>query len=256
MTSNALTPEPAWPFLLVRRGVPLALAGAALLASVGFPGLRGWMVLLAVACLAEVGPAFRSGESYLRNRAPIIRWDGFWVRAFRPLARAFGREEAWVLSFCAWNNRRVHAAFRARRARRAMILLPHCIQLSRCKADVITDLEACYRCGLCPVEDVLEGTLARRWETRLTNRSHKAYREAREYRPDLIVAVSCTDRLLKGLLRLPEIPCFVIPLALPHGMCVDTTFSAPRLIAAMEDLVEPRTASEGQVVPLRGEGIA
>jgi hypothetical protein len=92
------------------------------------------------------------------------------------------------------------------------------------------------------VGDYMNAALLNRWEGRITNRSHKAYREAREYRPDLVVAVSCTDRLLKGLTKMPEIPCYVVPLALPHGMCVDTDFSVPHLFAAMESLVQPLPA--------------
>ena len=69
------------------------------------------------------------------------------------------------------------------------------------------------------------------------------------------MAVSCTDRLLKGLTKLPEIPSYVIPLTLPHGMCVDTEFSMPHLLAAMEALVEPRRPS-GEIQTLQREGIA
>ncbi len=82
------------------------------------------------------GPA--SGvRPYLRSRTTIVRQDCLWANAFRPLARWLGQEEAWILSFCAYNNRRVREAFGARRARRALMLLPHCIQLARCKADII-----------------------------------------------------------------------------------------------------------------------
>lgn len=254
----ALPPENPGLFLAVRRGLPLGLSAMALVAALLEPMGRGWYLLLAVAFLAEVGPTFRRGRRYLAHRATITRWDGFWVRAFRPLFRTLGREEAWLLAFCDWNNLRVREAFETRPAQRALVLLPHCIQLARCKAEVVEDLSACYKCGLCPVEDVLEGTLTRQWQTRLSNRSHKAYREAREYRPDLIVAVSCTDRLLKGLTKLPEIPSFVIPLALPHGMCVDTTFPVPHLMAAMEALVERQSIEQQgeKIIPLRAPGVA
>lgn len=225
---------------------------AALLHSAG----RGWLLLLVVGCTAEVWPTFARGDKYLRNRRAIVRRDGFWTLAFRPLARFLGREEAWILSFCAWNNRRVREVFEQRPARNALVLLPHCIQLARCKADIFEDPKNCFECGLCPVGDTFESGLRNRWNIRISNRSHKAYREAREFRPDLIVAVSCADRLLKGLTKLAEVPSFVIPLQLPHGMCVDTTFSVPNLIAAMEHLVEPRMAEPSKVQPLHREGIA
>jgi hypothetical protein len=109
------------------------------------------------------------------------------------------------------------------------------------------------------VGELLPLKLTQGWETRISNRSHKAYREAREYRPDLLVAVSCVDRLVKGLAKVPEMPSYVIPLELPHGMCVDTRFDVARLMAAMAQLVEPRPAPGERVVPLQtqhNQGIA
>ncbi len=256
MESRPLPPERAWPFLALRRGIPLSLSLAGMLATLLHPGGRGWLLLFSVACLAEVGPTFKRGDSYLKNRRAIIRWDGIWVAALRPLARWLDREEAWILSFCGWNNRKVREAFEARPARKALVLLPHCVQMARCKAEILDELSNCYECGLCPLGDYLQASLQGRWDARITNRSHKAYREAREFRPDLIVAVSCADRLLKGLIKLPEVPVYAIPLQLSHGMCVDTSFNVPHLRAAMELLVEPRRDSEAKVRPLQREGIA
>jgi hypothetical protein len=226
-------------FLLVRRGVPILLGILGTLLAVLDPVGRGWYLLFSMICVAEVWPTFRTGTDYLRTRHTSIRWDSRWVWAFRPLARALGREEAWILSFCAWNNRKVREHFQIHRASRALVLLPHCIQASNCKAGIIEDLGNCFNCGRCQAEDILANVLSAKWNCRITNRSHKAYREARAFKPDLIVAVSCSDRLLKGLTKLPEVPCYVIQLQLPHGMCVDTAFSLPHLTAAMETLVEP-----------------
>jgi hypothetical protein len=242
-------------FLTVRRGLPLLVAGLALLGAALHGTARGWWLLGGVVALAAAWPTFLHGPAYLRNQSAIRRQDSLWAHILRPFARLMGLEDTWILSYCGHNNTLVREAFEGRRARRPLILLPHCIQLARCKAGILEDLQACYDCGLCPVGDYMNATLLNRWEGRITNRSHKAYREAREFRPDLVVAVSCTDRLLKGLAKLPEIPCYVIPLALPHGMCVDTDFSVPHLLAAMEALVEPRRPG-GDVQPLRREGIA
>lgn len=251
MTLPAFGPGPG-PFRALRRGVPLLVGVAAFLtAALHGPG-RGWWMLLGTAALASLWP----GRVPAAGRASgVSRQDVLWARALRPLARRLGLEEAWILSFCAHNNQRVAAAFQARRARRALILLPHCIQMARCKAPVLEDLQACHDCGLCVVGDYHRAVLLNRWEGRITNRSHKAYREAREYRPDLLVAVSCPDRLLKGIARLPELPSFVLPLALPHGMCVDTTFDLAHLEAAMGALVEPRRPG-GDVQPLRRPEVA
>ena len=248
-------------FLAVRRGVPVL--GAAVLMGLGIlvPAGLGWFVLGAVFLLAEVWPTFKRGRSYLASRRAITLRDAHWVFALLPLFRRLDLEERWILSFCAWNNHRVRESFGQRKARRALILLPHCIQLARCKADVLTDLSACYECGHCSVGDLLPMQLERGWDSRITNRSHKAVREAKAFQPDLVVAVSCADRLLKGLMKVPELPTYAIALRLPHGMCVDTTFEVPHLFAAMEVLVEPREVraaepGEGRVTPLHREGIA
>lgn len=253
--SGPLPEEGGALFLWVRRGLPLAAAAATLAMAALHTSGRGWWLLVGTAALAAAWPSFFRGERFLRNRTAIMRQDSLWAHALRPLARRLGLEDTWILSFCGNNNRRVREAFGSHRARRALILLPHCIQMARCKAGILDDLQTCYDCGLCPVGDYMNAVLQNRWEGRITNRSHKAYREAREYRPDLIVAVSCTDRLLKGLTKMPEIPCYVIPLRLPHGMCVDTDFNVPHLLAAMEALVEPRRPA-GEIQPLRREGIA
>jgi len=238
-------------FLAVRRGLPLLLAAAGLAGAVLAPSARLLYLILTLACLAEIWPTFRRGKRYLQARPALVRRDGLWVKALRPLARSLALEEAWILSFCAWNNQRVWEAFRTQPARHALVLLPHCIQMAACKAPILNDLNTCHTCGLCPVGDVVEDALRGRWDVRIANRSHKAYRDAREFRPDLIVAVSCTDRLLKGLVKLSEVPSFAIPLGLPHGMCVDTNFSVPQLMATMEALVEPCLDRETKVQPLR-----
>lgn len=254
MSVVALPAERYQAFLWVRRGLPLAAMGFCLLEAVIHPAARGWWILLAAASFGIAWPTFKRGEAYLRARPALLRFDGMVVRGLRPLARFLGREDGWILSFCHWNNRRVRECFEGRKARRTLVLLPHCIQLSRCRADIFTDLASCYTCGLCSVEDVLKGTVENHWDVTIHNRSQKAYRAAREFRPDLIVAVSCTDRLLKGLTRLPEVPAYVLPLRLDHGWCVDTTFEVPALIAAMDTFAEPRRAAKVQ--RLEREGIA
>lgn len=241
-------------FIWVRRGIPLLAMTACLVEAFYHPLARGWWILGAAICFGIAWPTFKSGNAYLAARPAILRFDGFLVRILRPLARLLGREDAWVLSFCAWNNRLVQACFEGRKAKRTLLLLPHCIQFARCKADIFEDLSNCYSCGLCSVEDVLKGSLEQHWDVTIHNRSQKAYRAAREFRPDLIVAVSCTDRLLKGLTRLPEVPAYVIPLTLNHGWCVDTSFDIPILRAAMDTLAEPRRAAKIQA--LDREGIA
>lgn len=235
--------ERAWPFLWVRRGLPLTLGCLALGMALVSQAFRGWYLLGAVAFFAEVAPTFLNPRQSLKHRRTLLKRDGLWVKSLLPLMRIFHVEEGWVLAFCAWNNRKVAAHFSLHPSKRALLLLPHCIQIASCKLDVISDLSTCKQCGRCSVGDCVESGFSSGWEMCLSNRSHKAYREARAFQPELVVAVSCWSRLLKGLLKLPEVPCYVIPLQLPHGMCVDTQFNVSHLRAAMAVLTQSRNPS-------------
>ena len=145
MNGNTLPPEKPGVFLLVRRGVPITLGMAGILLALVEPRGRGWYLLVATACLAEVWPTFRTGADYLHTRRASIRWDGGWVRIFRPLARLLGVEEAWILSFCAWNNRKIREHFLVHPARKALVLLPHCIQVSSCQAGIVAAEPVAHR---------------------------------------------------------------------------------------------------------------
>ncbi len=241
---------------MVRLGLPGLVAAVALAGAFGAHNIRGWCLLLLVACFAEMGTVVHRGRAYLRHRASILRWEGRWLQALRPLFRRLGMEESWLRSFLAWNNLRVEAAFRRDRARRTVVLLPHCIQLAACRLEVTQRAANCVRCGRCVLGDAVEDGLEARWDLRVFNRSHKAARYAREAGPDLMIAASCPDRLIKGLLKLPETPCFALPLALPHGMCVDTTFDPAQLRLAMETLALPAPERPAKVQPLQTSGIA
>lgn len=228
-----------WFFLFVRRGLPLLAFCLALGLALMEPGRRGWWLLFSLLCLAEVWPSFFQGDGYLRNRPAIIKQDGLWVAIFRPIFRFLKLEDAWILSFCAWNNRRVRALFKARPTRRVLVLLPHCIQLSRCKLDILSDPILCRRCGLCPVGDCIEYANERCLELRISNRSHKAYLEVRDFKPDLVIGISCYTRLLKGIVKMPDVPCYAIPVSLPYGMCVDTQMDVSHLKAVLDECACP-----------------
>ena len=94
---GALPRERYGLFLAVRRGLPLLVAAVALLAAAFHLEGRGWWMLACVAGLAAAWPTFLGGPAYLRSRSAIMRWDGLWALALRPLARWLGQEDAWIL---------------------------------------------------------------------------------------------------------------------------------------------------------------
>ena len=239
-------------FLFFRRGIPLLGIALSVTAIFVYPGLVGWALIAIVAILADLQSTFNTGNLYLAKRKIIVRWDGYWLQILRPLFRFLNLEERWLLSFCAWNNRRVSNVFRTKRANNAVVLLPHCLQLVGCRAQVVENLHSCFGCGKCTIKNVADAVQMYRWDVRVAPRSRAAYIEARKSNPDMVIAAACPDRAVKGLIKLSETPSYAIPLGLPHGMCVDTTFDFQHLQLAMNALVEPSPSSVIQLLRVNG----
>lgn len=243
-TSTKLTHQPLVSifenlkvFILVRIGIPIVGILIFFMLTIVQSTGQMWYLMGAFILLVEVEPTFRRGKYYLSSRSTIVRQNALWVRVLRPIVKSFGLEDIWIRSFCQWNNHRVQQAFHNNKATRIILLLPHCVQAVHCKADIVKELTQCYRCGLCVIGKILPLQLESRCNIRIVNRSHKAYKEVQEYQPDLVIAVSCLDRLFKGITKLPLTPTYVIPLILNHGMCVNTKFNIAKLTEAMEILL-------------------
>jgi hypothetical protein len=242
-------------FLFFRRGIPLLGIALSLALAATRPASLGWALIASVALMAELGATFHSGKLYLSKRPAIILWEGYWLKMLRPILGLFGLEEALIRSFCEWNNQRVLDALQEKKhvkKLKPMLLLPHCIQATSCKAPVADNLQSCHRCGRCAAESVADGAAKMGWHAIISPRSRAAYADARKFHPNIIVAVACPDRLVKGLVNLPEIPSFAIPLELPHGMCIDTAFDIERLSAIMDAFAGEGRAQNIQPLKISG----
>lgn len=155
-------------------------------------------------------------------------------------AKALKLEEMWVDAYRNWNNAFVLKLFAHNKASKSIVLLPHCIQWSSCDAPILDDVMSCYNCGKCSIEDLISSKIINKWDAHITNRSYKAYQATKASKPDLIVAVSCNDRLIKGIRKLPDYPAYLIPLSLPYGMCVDADFSMVELEDSLRLLAQPK----------------
>ena len=236
-------------FPIFRRGIPLAGIALSVATFVVFPNYIGWALIASIAILADLQSTFNSGGLYLAKRRAIVRWDGHWLQALRPFFRVLRLEDKWLLSFCAWNNQRVWKALVGRQSLTALALLPHCIQSTKCSANVVEDVQSCTRCGACTVGSIADAAQKCGWNVKIAPRSREAYAEARKSRPDIVIAVACPDRLAKGLFKLPEVPSLAIPLELPHGMCIDTALDFQPLAHAMAQF--PSQAQTYKIQPLK-----
>lgn len=144
------------------------------------------------------------------------------VDVTRRLLRPFGSlEQKYIDRLATAQNRRVHRHLAGSRPSTVLLILPRCVKLTGCRADVQHSLDQCLECGLCPLGDVAR--LCERFRIRplVAFRSHIAFEMARERDPDLIIATACHDRLIKALRSVPEYPALLAPLSGMQKQCVN-----------------------------------
>ena len=132
-------------------------------------------------------------------------------------------------------------------AQRLLILLPHCVQNSSCRLRLTDTVDACARCGKCPVGGFL--TLRDKYGVRLAvaTGGSIARRIVVETRPKFIIAVACERDLAAGIQDTHPLPVFGILNHRPEGPCRNTCVNLDLVEVALKRFVQPSAeGAEGQ----------
>ena len=186
------------------------------------------------------------------------RFRGLTVKLFLPVMVLLGRllgidKEAIMLSFVSVNNELVQAEAGRYKAEDVLLLMPHCLQNSRCDRRLTYDINNCHRCGKCPIAGLLElhdkygvnlavatgGTIARRIVVQM--------------RPKMIIAVACYRDLASGIQDTYPLPVFGVLNERPHGPCLDTVVAHHLLEKALhrflaEEYLEGKMIGIGKMI--------
>lgn len=172
---------------------------------------------------------------------PILGSDrlrGVMAKVFLPLmtifARVFGISKSRVrASFIKVNNEMVSAGAGRYRPGQVLVLLPHCLQSSRCLRRLTYDINNCKRCGECPVDGLLALSEAYGVHIAIATGGTIARRIVVQKRPRLIVAVACERDLSSGIQDTYPIPVYGVLNDRPNGPCLDTLVALPHLERAL-----------------------
>ncbi len=183
---------------------------------------------LGLAISVALGRSFL-GSSHLR---------GIMAKVFLPLmtifARLLGISKSRVrASFIKVNNELVAAETGRYPANQILVLLPHCLQSSRCAHRLTYDILNCKRCGKCPVDGLL--CLSEKYgiHIAIATGGTIARRIVVQKRPKLILAVACERDLASGIQDTFPIPVYGVLNERPNGPCLDTRVALPHLEAAL-----------------------
>lgn len=164
----------------------------------------------------------------LKRTLPFtFRFRGLTIKLFLPLMTLLGRlvgipKETIRLSFIKVNNELVSSERGQFKPHQILLLLPHCLQNSRCNRRLTYDITHCKRCGKCPIDQLL--TLAQRYGVRIAIATGGtiARRIVVQNKPKLIIAVACERDLASGIQDTYPIPVYGVLNQRPFGPCLDT----------------------------------
>ncbi|MBU1229994.1 MAG: DUF116 domain-containing protein [Proteobacteria bacterium] len=172
------------------------------------------------------------------------RMRGVTVKLLLPLMSLLGRalglsKEDIHTSFIKVNNELVLRELGRFDPSRILLLMPHCLQNSRCEMRLTYDVDNCKRCGTCPIAALLE--LRDRYGVHLAVATGGtiARRIVVQKRPKVIIAVACYRDLASGIQDTYPLPVFGVLNERPNGPCLDTLVPLDNLEAALTRFIKP-----------------
>ncbi|WP_084630932.1 DUF116 domain-containing protein [Desulfovibrio aminophilus] len=206
----------------------------------------GWGLIVAVLVLLVCW----SGAGLLLNLVlkrsfPFARrFRGVTIKLYLPLITLLGRlfgipKEDIRHSFVKVNNELVLSEAGVYRPEEILLLMPHCLQNSRCEMRLTYDIFNCKRCGKCPINDLLGLHEKYGVHLAIATGGTIARRIVVQKRPRLIVAVACDRDLASGIQDTYPLPVFGVLNERPNGPCLDTRVSMERLEEALARFLAP-----------------
>lgn len=115
-----------------------------------------------------------------------------------------------------------------------LLLLPHCIQNSKCDVRLTFDVFKCKKCGMCKIKDLIELAENNSIAISIATGGTIARKVVKEEKPDAIIAIACERDLSSGIVDTYPIPVLGILNERPYGPCIDTTVSVEKVRHAIQ----------------------
>ena len=204
-------------------------------------GLVGSALL--VVLWASLGLLIKSTTG--KNLPFFNKMRGITIRLFLPvmtlIGRIFGISKNKIRSsFIKVNNDLVLSEAGTFRPEQMLMLMPHCLQNSRCKLRLTYNVRNCKRCGKCSIAGLLELSDKYNIHLAVATGGTIARRIVVERRPKIILAVACQRDLASGIQDTYPLPVYGILNLRPHGPCLDTLVPLDHLEAAIRRFLDPR----------------
>lgn len=189
------------------------------------------------------------------KRLPGIAWvRHVLIRLLLPMMEIVGRyvgiDKAIVRrSFIRVNNEFVLANSEEIPPQKLLLLLPHCIQSSKCSRRLVFSLDNCADCGSCQIGHLKKIARANGFQIAIATGGTIARRIVVECRPKRIIAIACERDLSSGIQDTYPIPVFGILNRRPLGPCHDTIAPESQLRLALYFFLGPSFSPSPVLTP-------
>jgi len=131
-----------------------------------------------------------------------------------------------------------NALLRARkpkcRAAEMIVLIPSCLQSSKCTNKVTVDIANCKRCGGCRVGDIIQVAEEYGVKVACATGGELALSLVKDDSVKVIIALACEKELRAGIIGAFPKPVCAIVNSRPNGPCRDTVVDIGDVRAAIE----------------------
>lgn len=213
------------------------------------PHITGILLALCICVIAWAALGLVLQITLGRSFWGASRVKGVTIKFFLPvmelLARLAGLSAEEVRrSFIKVNNELAMRRGAVHEPQRILVLLPHCLQRAECTLRLSYSVDACERCGRCPIKGLLDLRDAYGVSLAIATGGTIARRIVVETRPELIIAVACERDLTSGIQDTHPLPVFGILNERPEGPCRNTLVSLQKLEAALRSFIRPALLPE------------
>lgn len=176
---------------------------------------------------------------YTGQYLPGIAWvRHVMIRLLLPMMEIVGRncginKTVVRRSFIKINNEFVLAHSEHVPPEKLLLLLPHCIQASRCSRRLVFSLDNCADCGGCQIGEFRRLAKANGFQIAIATGGTVARRIVVECKPQRIIAVACERDLTSGIQDTYPLLVFGVLNKRPQGPCHDTIAPEKQLSLAL-----------------------
>lgn len=117
---------------------------------------------------------------------------------------------------------------------RLLIVLPHCLQSSKCCHRMREGLNDCHQCGLCNLGMIKEQIQNHGVRVQLATGGTSARKAIIDLKPELVIAVACERDLSSGIMDVRGVPVYGILNKRPNGPCKDTFVNTSEIETAIK----------------------